>query len=73
MEHFTSNQALNLLWVNQKDTRVNLELTKEELRHLQLIVIDEFDTIDSPYFKELVSKDKLEILSLLTKQEPIFK
>jgi len=73
MEHFTSNQALNLLWVNQKDPEVNLELTKEELRHLQLTVIDEFDFIDSPYKKELVSKSKLEILSLMTKQEPIFK
>lgn len=72
-DHFTNNQALNLLWVNQKDTKVNLELTKEELSHLQLIVIDEWDTLDSPYKKELVSKDKLIILSLMTKQEPIFK
>ena len=73
MDHLTSNQAVNLLWANQKDTQVNLEVTLVELRHLQLIVIDEWDTIDSPYKKLLVSKDKLEILSLMTKKEPIFK
>lgn len=71
--HFTGNQALGLLWVVQKEPQVELELTKEELRHLHLIVIDEWDFIDSPYMKNLVSKDKLEILSLMTKQEPIFK
>ena len=72
-EHFTGMQALGLLWVDQKDLKVELELTKEELRHLQIVVIDEFDFIESPYIDKLVSKVKIEILSLMLKQEPIFK
>ena len=72
-EHFTGSQALGLLWVEQKDSKVQLELTKEELRHLQIIVLDEFDFLDSPYMKKLVSKVKVELLSLMLKQEPIFK
>ena len=71
--HFTGNQALGLLWVAQKEPQVELELTKEELRHLQLIVVDEWEFLDSPYRKKLVSKDKLEILALMLKEEPIFK
>ena len=72
-EHFTGSQALGLLWVDQKDTLVHLELTKAELRHLQLTVIDEFEFIDSPYRKKLITKDKLELLSLMLNQKPIFK
>jgi len=73
MDHFTARQALGLLWIVEKKDPIELELTKEELRHIQLIVIDEFVFIDSPYMNKLVSKDKLEILSLMLKQEPIFK
>jgi hypothetical protein len=72
-EHFTGNQALGLLWINEKKDPITLELTKEELRHLQLIVIDEFVFIDSPYMNKLVSKVKSEILPLMLRQEPIFK
>lgn len=71
--HFTGKQALGLLWINEKNDPVELELTKEELRHLQIIVIDEFVFIDSPYKNKLVSKVKTEILALMLKQEPIFK
>ena len=72
-EHFTGAQALGLLWVEQKDSKVKLELTQEELRHLQIIVLDEFDFLDTPYKKNLVSQVKVEILTLMLKEEPIFK
>lgn len=72
-EHYTGNQALGLLWIVEKKDPIELEFTKEELRYLQLIVIDELDSISSPYKNKLVSKIKTEILSLMLKQEPIFK
>ncbi len=71
--HFTGKQALGLLWIVEKKDPIELEFTKGELRHLQLIVLDEFDFIDSPYKNKLVSKVKTEILPLMLKQEPIFK
>jgi len=72
-EHYTGNQALGLLWIVEKKDPIDLELTKEELRYLQLIVIDELDVLSSPYKNKLVSKVKVEILDLMLKQDPIFK
>lgn len=69
---YTANESLQLLWIHFKETEVNLCLTKAELKYLQLVIITEWDTLTTHYKKELVSKDKLDLLSIMSKGLPIF-
>jgi hypothetical protein len=74
MEPFSSNHALQLLWIHYKEeAKYQLKLTKEEVKHLQLCLIDDWDELTTHYKKQLVTLDKLELLSLMSNGQPIFK
>lgn len=73
MEPFSANQALQLLWIHFKEeSKYNLGLTKAEVKHLQLCLIDQWDELTTHYRKQLVTKDKLELLSKMSNGEPMF-
>lgn len=70
--HLYPNQAFNLLYINQEQPKL-LSLSKEEVRFLQLQVIGDWNEIDSPYRKHLVTKDLKEFISAAYRDEPLFK
>ena len=73
MEPFSGNQALQLLWILEKENQeYNLELTKEEVSHLRLCLLEDWANLTTPYKKQLVSRDKLETLSRMSNGLPIF-
>ena len=73
MEPFTANQSLQLLWILEKENeKYELELTEEEVKHLQFCLIEQWDDLTTHYKKQLKSKDKLDIRQLSTRQQPIF-
>jgi hypothetical protein len=72
LDVYTANESLQLLWVHFKEPIVELKLTTEEVKHLQLIIIDEWDTLTTQYKKQLVTQDKLDLLSIMSKGLPIF-
>lgn len=72
-DHYNGKEALGILWAYYKMPEVNFRLSQRELKYLNLVVIDEWDSLVSPYKKELVTKDKLELLSTMSKGQPIFK
>lgn len=72
-EKYTANESLQLLWVHYKEPIVDLQLTEEEIKYLQLTIVDEWDTLTTHYKKQLVTQDKLELLSLMSNGEPIFR
>lgn len=73
LDVYTANESLQLLWVHFKEPIAELKLTKEELKYLQLVIIDEWDTLTTQYKKQLVTQDKLDLLSIMSKGLPIFK
>jgi hypothetical protein len=68
----SGNQALQLLWILEKEPEYNLELTKDELSYVRLCLMEGWNDLTSPYRKLLISSDKLEILSKLSNHLPIF-
>ena len=72
-EIYTANESLQLLWIYYKEETFNLELSLDELKYLELTVIDEWDTLTSLNKTLLVSKDKLDTLSKMSKGLPYFK
>lgn len=74
MEPFTSNQALQLLWILEKEQdEYQLELSLKEIKHLQLCVIDDWNNLTTHYKKQLKTQDKLENISRMSNNSPIFK
>lgn len=74
MEPFSGNQALQLLWILEKENHLyNLELTEAEVKHLRLCLLEDWGNLTTPYRKELVTRDKLEFLSRVSNGLPIFK
>ena len=70
---FSSNQALQLLWLLQKEgSKYELEFTKEELSHIRFCLMDDWKNLTSPYKKQLITSDKLGTLALLSNNLPIF-
>ena len=67
----SSNQALQILWLLEKQPEV-LELTKDEVSYTRLCLLEDWVNLTSPYKKTLVTQDKLEILSRLSNNLPIF-
>ncbi len=72
LDVYTANESLQLLWVHFKEPIVELKLTTEEVKHLQLIIIDEWDTLTTQYKKQLVVQDKLDLQYNMYKGLPIF-
>lgn len=73
MEPFSANQALQLLWILEKEnSKYELELTKEEQQHLRMCLIEDWSNLTTPYKKQLVTQDKLDTISLMSRGEPIF-
>ena len=72
LDVYTANESLHLLWVHFKEPIVELKLTTEEVKHLQLIIIDEWDTLTTQYKKQLVVQDKLDLQYNMYKGLPIF-
>lgn len=73
-EVYTANESLQLLWIHYKEKEtINLGLTLKELKYLELTVIHEWDTLTTHYKKQLVSNDKLDILSKMSTGVPYFK
>ena len=71
---FSANQSLQLLWILHKENdKYNLELTKEEISHIKFCLLEDWNNLTTPYKNNLVSKDKLDILSLLSNNLPIFR
>ena len=72
LDVYTANESLQLLWAHFKEPEVELKLTIREVKHLQLTIIDEWDTLTTHYTKQLVTQDKLDLLSIMSKGLPIF-
>jgi hypothetical protein len=73
MDHFTSNQALQLLWILEKENdKYKLVFTKVELRHIQLCLIDKWDELTTHYKKQLETKDKLDNIAKMSRGLPLF-
>lgn len=73
MEPFSSNQALQILWILEKENdKYKLELTKVEISHLKFCLLEDWNNLTTPYKKQLVTKDKLELLSRMSNNLPIF-
>ena len=73
MDHFTSNQALQLLWILEKENeKYKLVFTKVELRHIQLYLIDKWDELTTHYKKQLETKDKLDNIAKMSRGLPLF-
>lgn len=71
---FSANQALQLLWILDKEKdKYKLELTKEEISHIRFCLLEDWSNLSTPYKNYLVTKDKLEVLSLLSNNLPIFR
>ncbi len=68
----SGNQALQLLWILEKEPEHKLELTKDELSYVRLCLMEGWNDLTSPYRKLLKTNDKLEILSKLSNNLPIF-
>lgn len=74
LDILTGNQALQLLWILEKENnKFKLEFTKEELSHIRFCLIGNWDDLTTPYKDNLVSMDKLEVLSKLANNLPIFR
>lgn len=74
MEPFSANQSLQLLWILEKENdKYELELTEAEVKHLQFCLMEQWDELTTHYKKQLQSQDKLDIILLITRQQPIFK
>jgi hypothetical protein len=73
LDVYTANESLQLLWAHFEEPAVELKLTAQEVKHLQLTIIDEWDTLTTQYKKQLVTQDKLDLLSIMSKGLPIFK
>ena len=69
---YTANESLQLLWIHYKEPIADLALTLRELKYLQLTIIDEWDTLTTHYKKQLVTQDKLDLLSIMSRGLPIF-
>ena len=65
MEIFTSNQALELLAFKPL-------LTKEDEAYLKLTVILDWDNLSPDRKETLVTLDKLELLSIMSRKEEFF-
>lgn len=68
----SSNQALQLLWILEKEPQYDLGITKEELSYVRLCLLEDWNNLTTPYRQHLVTQDKLEILSKLSNHLPIF-
>lgn len=71
-DRYTANESLQLLWVHFKEPSVDLKLTDEELSYLKLTVIDEWETLTTVYKKQLVTTNKLEFISLCSRNQELF-
>lgn len=73
MEPFSANQALQLLWVLEKEnSKYELELTSEEIKHLQMSVISQWDDLTTHYKKMLLKRDLHGTLLQMVRNLPIF-
>lgn len=71
---FSANQSLQLLWILEREnSKYKLELTKEEISHIRFCLLEDWSNLSTPYKKHLVTQDKLDILSLLSNNLPIFR
>mgnify|MGYP003660894258 CR=1 FL=1 len=65
-DHFTANEAMQLLIIHFKHPEYDISITKEEVKHLELSVIDDWENLSRSYLNQLVSKDKLKTLSAMS-------
>ena len=70
LDQFTANEAMQLLIIHFKHDEYEINLSIAELRHLELSVVDDFENLSKAYLRLLVSKDKLETLAAMSRQEP---
>jgi hypothetical protein len=73
LDVYTANESLQILWGHFKVPEVDLKLTLKEIKYLQLTLVDEWDTLTTHYTKQLVTQDKLDLLSIMSKGLPMFK
>jgi hypothetical protein len=69
---YTANESLQILWGYFKVPEIDLKLTLKEIKYLQLTLVDEWDTLTTHYTKELVTRDKLDLLSIMSRGLPMF-
>lgn len=69
MEPFTSNDAMQLLVIHHKHKEYDIALTTEEVKHLELSVIDDWENLSKAYIRQLVSSEKLVVLSAMSNNE----
>ena len=69
LEQFNANEAAQLLFIHHKHKEYKINLSTQEIRHLELSMIDDWDNLSKAYLRQLVSNDKLEILSAMSNNE----
>ena len=73
MEPFTSNEAAQLLNIHHNHPEYPIGLFPDEIRHLELCVIDTFNELSPAYLRLFKTKDKLELLALMSRKQPYMK
>lgn len=69
IDQFTSNEAMQLLVIHHRHPEYNIALTKDEVKHLELSVIDDHENLSPAYLRMLITKDKLELLTAMSHNE----
>jgi len=66
---FTANEAMQLLVIHFLYKEHKINLSPREVKHLELSVIDEWELLSPAYRRMLVTKDKLDLLRLMSRNE----
>ena len=66
METYTGSEAMQLLVVHHKHPEYNIELSSDEVRHLELSVIDDWELVLPSWKRMLAFSTKLEVLSAMS-------
>ena len=66
---FTANEALQLLIIHHKHPEHEINLSTQEVKHLELSVIDDWENLSKAYARQLVPTTKLDLLSSMSNNE----
>ena len=71
-ETFSANTALQLLWIHHEDPYTDIGLTPEEIAHLKLEVIADWENLTCIYKERLITVDKAELIGIMSRKEEFF-
>ena len=66
LDQFTANEAMQLLVIHHLHPEHNIGLSEDEVRHLELSVIDDYEDLSKAYQRMLNTNSKLELISAMS-------